>query len=149
VRGVPVGATYRIDAWPVLAGSTPAYLPRIRSVAETISILRLISGGRSVHFVQTKRMGSLTAQGSSLENCRPKGLGGSNPSPSAIWKRVREAYCAWLLTRCGKSPQVRILPLPSGICKRLAGTGGGWVNCERDPGPAGVGKRACAKCLRC
>src|SRR5262249_51832229 len=38
-----------------------------------------------------------TAQGSSLENCRPKGLGGSNPSPSAIRKRVREAYCAWLL----------------------------------------------------
>ncbi len=57
-------------------------------------------------------MGSLTAQGSSLENCRPKGLGGSNPSPSAIWKRVREAYCAWLLTRCGNPPQVRILPLP-------------------------------------
>src|SRR5262249_23713700 len=77
------------------------------------SIVRLISGGRSVRFVRTKRwMGSLTAQGSSLENCRPKGLGGSNPSPSAIWKRVREAYCAWLLTRCWKPPRVRILPLP-------------------------------------
>ena len=63
-------------------------------------------------FVRTKRRDSLTAQGSSLENCRPKGLGGSNPSPSAIWKRVREAYRAWLLTGCGKPPQVRILPLP-------------------------------------
>ena len=37
-----------------------------------------------------KRRDSLTAQGSSLENCRPKGHGGSNPSPSANGKVARE-----------------------------------------------------------